>query len=301
MGFLISVLVLRSMLKKIDIYNIVRNNNMEIKKDVIYRSICTHPGNGILACGYMPKSVREQSQFDFTIDYYSCFLLLSGSGQYYTKDGQKLPLNAGDLVQRFPGICHSTEIIPDGKWFEFFISFGHTTYDYLCSLNLIPVETPVMHIQYDESTLQYFSWLLQQLKSASEKELPFLSLKAQEIVLQMLRKHSVASMSDTFDEIMEEACRILSRDTHSEISLEEVANLLHMGYENFRKKFRIYSGKSPSQYRIEQKMKQAKLMLSSGVSIKETALLTGYSDAYSFTKQFTHSVGISPGRYKHMP
>ena len=103
---------------------------------------------------------------------------------------------------------------------------------------------------------------------------------------------------DTLKEAMEEACRILSSDINKVISLEEVAVTLHMSYENFRKQFRKFTGTSPCKYRIEQKMKNAKLMLLSGISIKETALLTGYGDAYSFTKQFTHSVGISPGRFK---
>lgn len=273
---------------------------MVIKKDVVYRCIGNDFANGILACGYMPKITKEQSQYNFLIDYYSCFLLLSGSGFYYTKDNVKIPIHAGDLVQRIPGICHSTEIVPDGNWLEFFISFGRTTYDYLCSLNLLPIDTAVMKVSYDDSTLQRFSRLLEQLKEVKDVELPFLSLKAQEIVLSILCQTPKASLEASLIESMEEAYRLLSSDINKAISLEEVAASVHMSYENFRKQFHKYTGVSPSQYRIEQKMKHAKLMLLSGISIKETAQLTGYSDAYSFTKQFTHSVGISPGRYRRM-
>jgi len=271
---------------------------LDIKNNVIYRCIGNDFTNGILACGYMPKMTKEQSQYNFLIDYYSCFLLLSGSGFYYTKDNVKIPIHAGDFVQRIPGVCHSTEIIPDGNWLEFFISFGRTTYDYLCSLNLLPIDTAVMKVSYDDSTIHGFSRLLEQLKEIKDVELPFFSLKAQEMVLTLLCQTPKASSNDSLKESLEEACRILSSDVNKTISLEEVAASVHMSYENFRKQFRKCTGISPSQYRIEQKMKHAKLMLLSGVSIKETALLTGYSDAYSFTKQFTYSVGISPGRFK---
>lgn len=271
---------------------------LEMKKDVIYRCIGTDFTNGILACGYMTKPTKEQSQFNFVTDYYSCFFLLSGSGFYYTKDNIKIPIHTGNFVQRIPGDCHSTEIIPDGNWLEFFISFGRTTYDYLCSLNLIPIDSPVRKINCDDSTIQIFSKLLQQLKEAEDVELPYLSLKAQEIVLSTLHHIQKASLENSLKEAMEEACRLLSYRINTTISLEEVAATLHMSYENFRKQFRKFTGTSPAQYRIEQKMKHAKLMLLSGISIKETALLTGYSDTYSFTKQFTHSAGISPGRYK---
>ncbi len=274
---------------------------MQIKKDVVYRCIGKNLTNGILACGFMPKPTPEQSQYNFTIDYYSGFLLLSGSGRYYTADGEIIPIRAGDFVQRIPGVCHSTEITPDGSWVEFFISFGRTTYNYLCSLNLLPADIPVIHSQYDENTQQQFSRFLHQLKTAGDTELPFIALKAQEIVLSIANRPLKTFPADSVREAIKEACRLLTGDINTAVSLEGVAAALHMSYESFRKNFRKYVGVSPLQYRIEQKMKHAKLLILSGVSIKETAQLTGYSDAYSFTKQFTRSVGISPGRFKQMP
>lgn len=272
---------------------------LEMKKEVIYRCIGTDFTNGILACGYMTKPTKEQSQFNFVTDYYSCFFLLSGSGFYYTKDNMKIPIHAGNFVQRIPGEYHSTEIVPDGNWLEFFISFGRTTYDYLQSLNLLPIDSPVRNVNCDDSNMQIFSRLLRQLKQSEDIKLPYLSLKAQEIVISTLHHIQKAPPGNSLNESIEEACRLLSSEIDTTISLEDVATILNMSYENFRKQFRKVTGTSPAQYRIEQKMKHAKLMLLSDISIKETALLTGYSDTYSFTKQFTNSVGISPGRYKN--
>lgn len=271
----------------------------EIKNDVIYRCIGNDFTNGILACGYMAKPTKGQSQYNFLIDYYSCFILLSGSGYYYESDNLKIPIHAGDFVQRFPGVCHTTEIIPDGSWLEFFISFGRTTYDYLNSLNLIPTDTPVGKGNYNDSTLQRLSRLLILMKEAEDTELPNLSLHEQELLLSILIPSNKSHGTDSIKEAMDEACRLLSSEINCTISLEEIAVKVNMSYENFRKQFRKYCGISPSQYRIDQRIKHAKLMLLSGISIKETAILTGYSDTYSFTKQFTHVVGISPGRYKN--
>lgn len=270
---------------------------LEMKKDVIYRCIGSDFNNGIIACGYMTKPTANHSQFNFSIDYYSCFLLLSGSGIYHTADNKKIPINPGDFVQRLPGIYHSTEIIPDGKWLEFFISFGHSTYDYLCSLDLLPVDTPVCSAYYDELTLQTFGRLLKKLKEADDGNLPHMLIQAQDIVLSLVSSSPKTSFQDTKITTMEEACRLLSSNINQAISLEEIAASLNTSYENFRKQFLKYTGVSPNRYRIEQRMKHARLMLLSGISIKEAALLTGYSDTYSFTKQFTHTVGISPGRY----
>ncbi len=270
----------------------------ERKNDVIYRCIGSDLTNGILACGFMSKPTKEQSQYNFLIDYYSCFLLLSGSGYYYTDTGTKIPIHTGDFVQRIPGVYHSTEVIPDGDWFEFFISFGRTTYDYLRSLNLLPTDSPVYKVNFDYSTIKMYSTLLLQLKEASDLQLPHMLLKAQEGVLSTLKNVQPDSTKDILKEAMDKACQLLSTEVNRDIPLKDIATAVNMSYENFRKQFNKYMGLSPSKYRIEQKIKYAKLLLLSGVAIKETAILTGYSDTYSFTKQFTHSTGISPGRFK---
>ena len=78
------------------------------KSDVIYRCIGNEMKNGILACGFMRKETADRSQYHFSNEYYSCFVLLRGSGEYIAEDGTSYPLQAGSLVQRLPGVPHST-------------------------------------------------------------------------------------------------------------------------------------------------------------------------------------------------
>ena len=100
------------------------------KSDVIYRCIGNEMKNGILACGFMRKETADRSQYHFSNEYYSCFVLLRGSGEYIAEDGTSYPLQAGSLVQRLPGVPHSTRVDPDGKWLEFFISIGKPFFDF---------------------------------------------------------------------------------------------------------------------------------------------------------------------------
>ena len=107
------------------------------KSDVIYRCIGNEMKNGILACGFMRKETADRSQYHFSNEYYSCFVLLRGSGEYIAEDGTSYPLQAGSLVQRLPGVPHSTRVDPDGKWLEFFISIGKPFFDFFCSLSVL--------------------------------------------------------------------------------------------------------------------------------------------------------------------
>ena len=86
------------------------------KSDVIYRCIGNEMKNGILACGFMRKETADRSQYHFSNEYYSCFVLLRGSGEYIAEDGTSYPLQAGSLVQRLPGVPHSTRVDPDAAF-----------------------------------------------------------------------------------------------------------------------------------------------------------------------------------------
>ena len=76
--------------------------------------------------------------------------------------------------------------------------------------------------------------------------------------------------------------------------------LFRSSYETFRKVFRETQGVSPMQFRTTQRMHRAELMILSGISIKETAALVGYSDCYGFSRQFKKTKGISPAAYRNI-
>ena len=82
--------------------------------------------NGILACGFMRKETADRSQYHFSNEYYSCFVLLRGSGEYIAEDGTSYPLQAGSLVQRLPGVPHSTRVDPPmGNGWNFLSRLGN--------------------------------------------------------------------------------------------------------------------------------------------------------------------------------
>ena len=265
--------------------------------DVIYRCIGDDFDRGVLSCGYMRKPTSTSSQYHFSINYYSCFLILQGHGYYINDQGDKIYLQAGDFVQRLPKVSHSTEIIPDGEWLEFYMSFGNLTYDYLCNLGLLSVQSPVIKsaITLSAEVCKSFSLLLSQLKNADDRNLPVILLELQKVVLS-LHANSFYK-KDYYDTPLKKAHYILSSNIEKDINLQEVAKQINMGYENFRKSFKTVYGDTPAHFRTDQKIKHAKLMLLSGLSIKETSFLTGYCDVYSFSKQFTKTVGMPPGRF----
>lgn len=271
-------------------YDCVKEN------DVVYRCIGDDLSKGILSCGFMRKKTAERSQYHFIIGYYSCFLILQGSGRYITEEGNVIPMQAGDLVQRFPGCIHSTEIEPDGDWIEFYISVGYPIYDYLTTLGVLKTDRPVQHTRLQEDMVHDFNILLHNLKGITDIMFPDMLLKAQEMILR-LHRGIKEKQPELCDETIYKACQRINSSNDIHDNMKDIAKSVGVGYENFRKIFKEKTGMSPGRYHTEQLMKQAKMMLISGLPIKQVAYNLGYGDVYSFTKQFIKSEGISPGRY----
>ena len=267
------------------------------QSDVIYRCIGENLKNGIVACGFMKKETAERSQYHFSNEFYSCFLLLRGCGEYIAEDGERLPLQAGDLVQRIPGMIHSTRVEPDGQWLEFFISVSADFYEAEKNLGVLP-GTPVRKNAFYTVDLDQYKSLVRRLKAATQNELPTIALELERELLYMFGYGKARNENTDKDDYLQNVHDILEQNLDCEISMEKLAKEIHMSYESLRKDFRKKYGISPGKYRIEKKMEQACLLLESGIPIKEIAQMVGYEDVYSFSKQFTKTYHIAPGKYR---
>lgn len=267
------------------------------ESDVIYCCIGDNLKYGIVACGFMRKETAERSQYNFSNDFYSCFLLLRGRGEYITESGETIALEEGDLVQRIPGRIHSTRVEPDGQWLEFFISVGADFYETEEKLGVL-TDDPVKKGVSGKIDVEHFQDLIRKLKATGQNELPTVALEFQQEILKLFGYGNVAKEDSGSTALFQNACDILSQNLESEISMEELAREIRVGYETFRKEFRRIYGISPKKYRIEKKMEQAGMLLDSGIPIKEIARMVGYEDVYSFSRQFTKTYGIAPGKYR---
>ena len=83
-------------------------------------------------------------------------------------------------------------------------------------------------------------------------------------------------------------------------SAEQIAQHVNLGYESFRKLFRMRYGISPNRYRISQRIYAAQDYLQGTGSVRETAAMLGYCDEFAFSKQFRQYTGVSPLEYIRM-
>lgn len=83
-----------------------------------------------------------------------------------------------------------------------------------------------------------------------------------------------------------------------ELSVEALAQQLHLSRSYFSSLFRRYFGKSPQQYLIDYRLQKAsEFLLERGFTPGQTALACGYSSIFHFSRMFRKKFGVPPREY----
>ena len=268
------------------------------KTDTIYRSLTGTRRNGELGCGFMYKPDSTFSS-TYCFDYYGAFLLLDGSGFHTDLHGKRIPIYPGDFVQRLPDIPNHTEVVPDGKWLEFFVSFGTDTFRHLTDVGLLSNQ-PVIHPGLSSLILRKCSYLLECMKTWPNDKQPQLYLNLQEFAIELYQRSLHKQMDANTQRLMQQASEMLCAFPAFP-SAQEVSSHLGMNYETFRKKFRQYFRCSPASYQLAARINYSKtLLLNTRKNLNEIALVCHFSDAFAFSKAFKKYYGISPSYFRQM-
>lgn len=95
------------------------------------------------------------------------------------------------------------------------------------------------------------------------------------------------------------AQQYVSHNIGSKITLEEVADMLHINSSYFSRLFKRETGYNFIQYVTTAKMERAKELLSrSNMSVEEVAARLGYENKSYFAKLFKKHIGGTPGEYR---
>ena len=103
--------------------------------------------------------------------------------------------------------------------------------------------------------------------------------------------------NQTKEDPVETALNLIHSHYMTPLTVQQMAEMVHLERTYFSKIFSVKMGISPQQYLIEHRMKQAKTLLRLGYSVTTTAISVGYSDIYNFSKIFKQRFGQSPSHY----
>ena len=107
-------------------------------------------------------------------------------------------------------------------------------------------------------------------------------------------------VSNTPRSPVDEACAYIKNHYAQDISLDILAQVVHLNKSYLARQFKKEFGMSPIAYLIKVRMDYAKKLLTeSTLPVKAVAALCGYNDPSFFNFYFKKTFGISPAAYRH--
>jgi transcriptional regulator GlxA family with amidase domain len=92
---------------------------------------------------------------------------------------------------------------------------------------------------------------------------------------------------------------VLRERLDAPLSVHDLCQRLGLGYEQFRKAFRVRYGRAPAAYRKTARLDRAReLLAGSELAVGTIAQRVGYSEIFAFSKAFTAATALSPSRYR---
>ncbi len=276
----------------------VIGNKFNWKNTSQHRMLNARPHEGILGSGYVRKTRKSGSVFQLSTQEYHGVLIIDGQGYYDDAQG-KIPVKAGDFIQRFPGNTHST-VSENDRWAELYVVIGNSLYQNLLQLGVLSNTSPVIHPGIDFETIQSFLSFHEQLGYSDHLELPLVIPKIINYLARLTYLDRVSQHSSDEKNVLSVATEYIHANIEQRISVEDVALEVNIGYEKFRKLFTKHYNLSPGNYIIQHRIYLAQHLLSnSELSIKEVSIKLGYVDTYTFSKQFKKITGRSPSDFKN--
>lgn len=247
------------------------------------------------------KVSERWRDIDYTPEYNKFYLILDGEGwlrigdkDFYPRPGQLFMMPQG-VKQSYSAInkntftkhwCHFTAQVGDINLFDiikvpYFIDLG----DYS------EIEPVFAELNKNLESTEFQAPLI--LKSCILRIIYYYLRNVPSDSISLANPHSMEKLSDVLSYI--------DSNYNKNISIDELAGIVHLQPQYFIRLFRKHMGTSPIHYLNNKRMEQAKWFLQySSLSIKEIAEKIGIEDVYYFSKVFKEYSGFSPSAYRQM-
>ena len=259
------------------------------------------PPGAQLPYGEHPQKYLWTKEKGRVLDAIDILYLYQGRGWFTSAHCPKTHVQAGDVIFLFPGEWHNYAPDEDTGWEEVWIGFSSDYAQRIINEQLVNLQHPIIKIGIRETLHNVFE---QAFKIAYD-ERPGYQQQLAGYVLLILGSIYAYSQQTPYKnnpdaEYIHQALKYMREHTAQNLSMEDVAKNVGMGYHKFRKLFRSYTGFSPNQYFLKLKLEESKdLLLNTSLSSKEIAFRLGFDTAAYFNHFFRLHYHQTPLEYRN--
>lgn len=228
--------------------------------------------------------------------------------QTYTVDGKEFHLQGGDIFITFPNEKHGTGQSVEEKgtlyWFQVrltlvngcFLSYQNAEAEtFLQSILQISKRHFSIHSEFKNLLDQLFE--VGREKSNELQKIKIYSLATQ-ILLNVLDASAGELQKNKSPEILK-AVSFINKNLAQVISVEDLADHVHLSESHFKAKFKTEMGTSPADFVQRKKIEKSEdLLLEGKLNITEIAYSLGYPSSQHFASVFKKYNGKTPSDFK---
>lgn len=236
-----------------------------------------------------------------TLDEYQMLYLVEGEGVFTSEHIKEQKIKSGDIFLLFPGKWHSYHPAENSKWKSYWIGYKGKNMDDRVKYGFMSPEKPIYHVGYSAEIIQLYDSAMK----AAKEEAAYSQQRLAGIVNNLIgvmyskERNIILNRDRNKVDIINKARLIIREKLESRITIQEIAEQMGMGYSNFRKLFKEFTGVSPALYQQELRLQKAKELLSTtNTSIKEIAYQLNFDSPDYFSSKFKMKVGCKPSEYR---
>ncbi len=266
----------------------------------------------MLQCEYFNRkspNYVERIVKDYELDFY-----LEGD-RIMSLDGSTFSISKGDMVFRKPGQfvtsrgnynCYMLSIDFNGKIDiprEIYIRQRETEEQEICNNPVLSLLPPIFKPFHNTDYIQIFE-KLRALAYPHPIDLPMhrglLSELFHLLASDIIRENLTASQKQNQNQAVSDACRLIKTRYMEKLTVDIMAEHVHLSPNYFIKIFKKEIGMPPNEYLIRIRFENARVLLvETNHTIKSIAYMCGYEDAAYFDFAFKKRYNRTPLEYRN--
>lgn len=243
---------------------------------------------GKMTTSSRPGKMRMLGQYAF-------IYILRGNGFYLSRIHGEKRVSEGDCMAQFP--ADPCLYYPETEWTTVWVTWNGSEAYEIDGLNYLPRRQPVFP-DPNAAALQAYAKLSPLMHKEDAQSIMERKSCLLEMVLNVYRASLRVSKPSRHEPVIQDAVDWIYNHYTEPLNIEEMAGNFSLSSGHFRRLFRDYTGRSPSDFIRSLRMAEAKSLLREGRAIKEAAARTGYDDVYYFMRVFKKAVGETPGSFQ---
>jgi AraC-like DNA-binding protein len=244
-----------------------------------------------------PPGYAETLREGRTLSEYQLLFISEGQGTL-TVHRSTYAVAAGTAFLLFPGVLHSYAPDPDTGWTEYWVGFRGPLPDQLVRRGFFSPDDPIFPTALDPSTVADFRQLLEEVADGAPGYRLLAASRVMVLLSKLIGTRRARDLPDGSAEVVGKAKLVFEEHLGDhDVDLTDLARKLGLSYVAFTTLFRQYSGQTPHQYWLNLKINRAKVLLTAGKSVKETAFGLGFESEFHFSRLFKKKTGVPPSRW----